>query len=123
MEICSKWYLLGCFRRSCQQVKAGDSSPLLSTTEKHLKGWVQSGLPSTRHMDRLESVQQRAAKLIKGSECATCEDRLRQLGLVIPEKKRLRGISSTGTNTGEQGELVKVEQWCSVTGQKIDGSN
>lgn len=110
MEIHSKSCLLDCFRRSSQRVKAGDPSPLLSITGKHPECWVQSGLPSARHMDRLESLQQRAAELIKGSECTTSEEGPRELRLVSLEKKTLRGISSMRTNTGEQGELMKVEQ-------------
>jgi len=42
-------------------------------------------------MDILERVQQRAAKMIKGLKHLSYEDKLRELGLFILEKGKLRG--------------------------------
>ena len=48
----------------------------------HLESYVQLWGPQhKKDMDLLESVQRRAAKLIKGLENFSCEDRSRELGL------------------------------------------
>jgi len=49
-------------------------------------------------MDIMEQVQQRATKTTKGLEHMTYEERLRDLGLFIPEQRRLVGILSMCVN-------------------------
>jgi len=39
----------------------------------------------------IESIQKRAAKMVKGLQGKTYEEQLRFLGLFSPEKRRLRG--------------------------------
>lgn len=50
-----------------------------------------------------ERVQQRAMKMRKGLKHLSCKERLRQLGLLRMEMRRLRGISSMSTGTRREG--------------------
>jgi len=75
-----------------QQVEGGDSAPLLRSRENP-PGVLCVQLWSPHHrkdMDVMEWVQRRATKMIRGLEYLFCEDRLRELGLFILEKRRLR---------------------------------
>lgn len=47
----------------------------------------------------LESVQKRNTKIVKGLKHLTYEGRLRELGLLSREKRKLRGILSVSINT------------------------
>lgn len=45
-------------------------------------------------LDVLKRWQQRAVKMVKGSEYPLYEERLRELGIFLLEKRRLKGILS-----------------------------
>jgi len=79
---------------------ADGPSPLLSTSETHLKCWLQFSAPNyERDMDILESVQQGVTTLIKGLEHLTDEEGLTQVELFRVERRRHREVLGLRTNT------------------------
>ncbi|KAJ7407517.1 hypothetical protein BTVI_63015 [Pitangus sulphuratus] len=78
----------------CQQVKGGDSVPLLSPGEVNLEYCAQFWAPQNkRDMRYLEWVQQIGTKMIKGLEHLSYEERLSKLDLFSLKKRKLRGDS------------------------------
>jgi len=75
-----------------QQVKGGDSAPLLCAGETP-GGVLRPALEPwhRRDMDLLEWVQRRATKMMQWLEHLSCENRPREMGPFILEKRGLQG--------------------------------